>query len=103
MYRLIRVSLQIATPLFLIQRDHKPWCVHAWVFDHWSLNTGKFTSRFHKFLALLLNFQFQLLKGSRMHFSLRIALGVRNPFTLLLPIYPIWSFHSREHSQAVTI
>ena len=100
--RLIRVSLQIPSPLLLIQRDHIPWCVHTWLVDHGSLNTGKFTRRFHKVLALLLNFQLQLLKGSRLHFSLRIAFGVGKPFTLLLPIYPIWSFHSGEHSQAIT-
>ena len=101
--RLIGVSLQIATPLLLVQRDDTPRQIHAWSFWHRSSNTRKFTRCFDEFPALLLNFQLQLLEGSRLNFSLRIAFRMCKPLILLLPIYPIWLFHSGEHSQAVTI
>lgn len=103
MCRLIRISLQVTTPLVLIQRDHVPGCIEAGLFDHGSFNTGKFARTFYEFLALLLHFHLQLIEGGRMNFPLRIPFGMRQPFTLILPKHPIWPFHSGEHSQAVTI
>lgn len=88
------------TPLVLIQRDHIPRRVHAWLIDDGSLSTGKFARAFYEVLTLLLHLYLQLIEGGRLDFSLRMAFGMRQPFPLLLSKDPIWSFHSGEHSRA---
>lgn len=103
MCRLIRISLQVPTPLLLIQRDHIPWCIQARLIDYGSLDTWNLARTCCEVLTQLLNLIPQLLEGDCLNFPLRVAFGMRKPFALILPKYPIWSFHSGEHSEAVTI
>lgn len=66
-------------------------------------DAGNFSMTYGDSLAQLINLELQFLERHRLNFSIRKAFRMRAPLALVWPIYPVWSFHFGEHSEAFKI